>query len=354
LLPLARDVRSIAVIGPLAADKDSPLGNWRGQGQDNSAVSLLEGIRAAVGPLTTVTYAEGAKLLTSPRNFQAPPTYNTDDRSGFHAAVEAARAANVVVVAIGEDAFQSGEGRSQSHIGLKGLQAELLDAVAAVNPKVVAVMMNGRPLVLTAIDARAPAIVETWLGGSQAGHAIADVLFGAYNPSGKLPVSFPRHVGQVPIYYNHKNTGRPGPETTVFWSHYTDVENTPLYPFGHGLSFTSFRYGGLRVSAPEIGLGDRLQVTATITNTGTRAGTEVVQLYVRDMVGSLTRPVKELKGFQRVDLQPGQSRDVTFTLTSADLAFYTARGRWEAEPGQFKVFVGTSSQETQQATFTLR
>jgi beta-glucosidase len=354
VLPIDKSVRSIAVIGPLADDKDAPLGNWRGQGAANSAVSLLEGVKAAVSPGTKVLYAEGAKLITSPRNFGAPSVFNTTDRSGFPAAVEAARAADVVLLAIGEDAFQTGEGRSQADIGLKGLQDELFRAVIEANKKVVVVLMNGRPLTIGHVAEAVPALVEAWLLGSQSGHAIADVLFGDYNPSGKLPASFPRLVGQLPLYYGHKNTGRPGPEVGVTWSHYTDVSNDPLYPFGFGLSYTSFTYSGPKLSAAEIAANGRLQVTVTVTNSGQRAGTEIVQLYVRDLVGSVTRPVKELKGFERVELAPGQARDVTFTIKPADLAFYTALGRWEAEPGAFKVFVGGNSRDVKEASFTLR
>jgi beta-glucosidase len=354
LLPIDKAVRTIAVIGPLANDKDSPLGNWRGQGAANSAVSLLEGVKAAVSPATRVIYAEGAKLMTGPREMSAPPVFNTTDRSGFADAVAAARAADVVLLAIGEDAFQSGEGRSQADIGLKGLQDDLFRAVVEANKKVVVVLSNGRPLAISHIADAAPALVETWLLGSEAGHAIADVLFGDFNPSGKLPVSFPRAVGQEPLYYARKATGRPDELPTVFWSHFTDVPNDPLFPFGFGLSYTTFTYSAPTLNAPEIGMDGRLTVTVTVTNSGSRAGAEVVQLYVRDLVGSVTRPIKELKGFERVELTPGQSRDVTFTLTPADLAFYTARGKWEAEPGGFKVFVGGNSRDLKDASFTLR
>ena len=247
--------------------------------------------------------------------------------------MEAARKADVVLLAIGEDAFQSGEGRSQADLGLKGLQDELLRAVVDANPKVVVVLIGGRPLAIPHVADAVPALVETWLLGSQSGHAIADVVFGDFNPAGRLPASFPRHVGQEPLYYGHKNTGRPGPEQGVTWSHFTDVPNDALFPFGFGLSYTTFAYSEPKLSDAEIGAGGRLRVSVTVANTGARAGAEVVQLYVRDMVGSVTRPVKELKGFQRVELAAGESREVTFTLTPADLAFYTARGRWEAEPG---------------------
>jgi beta-glucosidase len=347
-------VKKIAVIGPLANDKDSPLGNWRAQAVANSAVSLLEGVKAAAGASVQVAYAEGAKLITSPRNFMAPPVFNTTDRAGFPAAVDAAKDADVVLLAIGEDAFQSGEGRSQVDIALKGVQGELLEAVVKANPRVVLVLSSGRPLAIEKEIASAPAVVQTWFLGSQSGHAIADVLFGDYNPSGKLPVAFPRHVGQLPLTYAHKNTGRPGPEPGVTWSRYTDMTNDPLYPFGYGLSYTTFTYSEPKVSAAEIGKGGEVRVTTTVTNTGQRPGVEIAQLYVRDMVGSVTRPVKELKGFQRVDLAPGQSREVSFTLTSADLAFYTAAGKWEAEPGAFKVFVGGNSRDVKEAGFRLK
>ena len=354
LLPLDKTAKTIAVIGPLAADKDAPLGNWRAQAVTGSAVSVLEGIQAAVPSTTRVVHAEGVKLVTGPRNFMARSVINTTDRSGIPAAVEAARSADAVVLAIGEDAFQSGEGRSQADIGLKGLQEELLKAVLEANKRVVVVLMTGRPLTLGWTAENAPAILEAWHGGSQAGHAIADVLFGDTNPSGKLPVAFPRSVGQLPMTYAHKNTGRPGPEPGVTWSAYTDSPNDPLYPFGYGLSYTTFTYSEPKLSASEIGLGGSVQVSVTITNAGKRAGVEVAQLYVRDMVGSVTRPVRELKGFQKVDLQPGQSREVTFTLKTSDLAFYTAAGKWEAEPGAFKVFVGGNSRDVKEAAFNLK
>jgi beta-glucosidase len=354
LLPLDKGVGSIAVIGPLADDKDTPLGNWRAQAVAGTAVSVLEGIQAAVPASTRVVHARGVKLVTGPRNFMARTVLDTTDRSGIPAAVEAARGADLVVLAVGEDAFQAGEGRSQVDIGLRGLQEELVKAVLEANPRTVVVLMTGRPVTLGWIADRAPAILEAWHGGSQAGHAVADVLFGDHSPSGKLPAAFPRHVGQLPMTYAHKNTGRPGPEPGVTWSSYNDMPNDPLYPFGHGLGYTSFTYSEPKVSATEMTPGGSLRVAATVTNAGPRAGTEVVQLYTRDLVGSVTRPVKELKGFQKVTLHPGESREVTFTLTAKDLAFYTASGKWEAEPGAFKVFVGGSSKDVKEAGFTLR
>jgi len=353
LLPLQKR-GTIAVIGPLAADKDSPLGNWRAQAIADSAVSLLEGIQAAVGQSANVVHAEGVKLIVGPRNFLAPSQYNTEDRSGFAEAVAIARSADVVIAAVGEDAYQSGEGRSQADIGLKGLQEELLREIYAVNKNLVVVLMTGRPVVINWIADNVPALLQAWHLGSQAGHAIADILFGAYSPSGKLPVSFPRHVGQLPLYYNHKPTGRPNALDTVVWSHYTDVPNSPLFPFGYGLSYARFEYSEPRLSANEIGLDDKLNITVTVKNTGKRAGTEIVQLYTRDLVGSVTRPVKELKGFQKISLEPGEEGAVTFTLSASDLAFYNGAGKWEAEPGTFKVFVGGNSRDVKEAQFTLK
>jgi beta-glucosidase len=353
LLPLEKG-GTIAVLGPFAADKNAALGSWRAQGEADSAVSLLEGIEAAVGDAAQVIHAEGTKLIVGEQSFGAAPTFVEDDRSGFPAAVDAAGKADVVVMALGEGAFQSGEARSQADIGLKGLQDELLREVRAVNEKVVVVLTAGRPLVITEMAETVPALVNAWLLGSEAGHAIADVLFGDYNPSGKLPASLPRSVGQIPVYYAHKSTGRPATPGNVFSSRYIDTPNEPLYPFGYGLSYTTFEYSAPKVSATEMARDGSVEVSATVKNTGDRAGTEVVQLYVRDLVGSVTRPVKELKGFQRVTLEPGESKNVTFTLAAADLAFYTADGTWEAEPGDFVAFVGPNSRDTQETPFALK
>jgi beta-glucosidase len=356
VLPLQKKAGSIAVIGPFAADRDTPIGSWRAQGEANSAVSLLDGIQAAVGPDVEILYAEGAKLAIGQRDFPFELKLNESDRSGFDAAVEAARKADTVILAIGEDAFQSGEARSQVDVGLKGVQEDLLRAVREANENLVVVLMNGRPLTLMSVDESAAAVVEAWQLGSQSGNAIADVLFGDYNPSGKLPVSFPRHVGQEPLYYNHKNTGRPAPDAPgmVFWSHYTDAPNSPLYPFGYGLSYTTFGYSELSLSSAEMTMDGSVTVSLELSNTGDRAGTEVAQLYVRDLVGSATRPVRELKGFQRVSLEAGETRTVTFELTAKDLAYYTPRGAWEAEPGEFEVFVGGSSEAERSARFMLK
>lgn len=353
VLPLKTAGQSIAVIGPLANDKDNPLGNWRAKAISNSAVSLLEGINAAVEDTKLVSYAEGAKLATSGRAFHSEITINKDDTSGFNQAVSLAQNADVVVLVIGEDAYQSGEARSQVSIELAGVQQALFDTVYAANPNVVVVLMNGRPLAIEAIDNKAAAIVEAWHAGSQAGHGIADVLFGAYNPSGKLPMSFPRSVGQVPIYYNQKNTGRPGPSDAVFWSHYTDSPNSPLYPFGYGLSYTQFDYSDITVEPNNISVSDSVKVSLTLTNSGDRDGAEVVQLYIRDRVASITRPLKELKGFEKVMLKAGESKQVTFTLGPKTLGFYGSDGLYRVEPGEFDIFVGGDSQTLKQTSLTL-
>ena len=353
ILPLAISGQRIAVIGPLADDKDNPLGNWRAKAVANSAVSLLEGVNAAVVDTALITYAQGAPLATAGRAFHSEITINTDDTSGFEQALAVARQADVVVMAIGEDAYQSGEARSQVSVELAGVQQALFDAVSAVNDQIVVVLMNGRPLAISTIADKATAIVEAWHAGSQAGHGIADVLFGAYNPSGKLPMSFPRNTGQLPLYYSQKNTGRPSSEDDVFWTHYTDSPNTPLYPFGYGLSYTQFDYSAIELSATSMAVDESLEVSVTVTNSGKRDGVEIVQLYIRDRIGSVTRPIKELKGFARVALKAGESQQVSFTLDEKTLGFYSSQGDYRVEPGAFDVFVGGGSEQLERRSFEL-
>jgi beta-glucosidase len=355
LLPLKKEGQKIAIIGELAADKDVPLGSWRAKAITGSAVSLLEGMKNAVSNSANLTFAKGPKYVSGKSLFSGPLEFNTTDRTGIEEAVNIAKSADVVVLALGENCFQTGEGRSQADIRMKGLQQELLEAVCAVNKNVVVVLMNGRPIEIGWMAKNVTAIVEAWHLGSEAGHGIADVLFGDYNPAGKLPVSFPATVGQVPIYYNHKNTGRPfGGAESVFWSHYTDASNAPLYPFGFGLSYTTFAYSDLKLSAPALAKGEKLQVSVTVKNTGKVAGEEVVQLYIRDLVGSITRPVKELKAFEKIKLNPGESKVVNFPLGENDLAFWGADNKFKAEPGDFKLWVGTNSAEGLEASFKLK
>lgn len=353
LLPIKSSVRSIAVIGPLADDKDSPIGNWRAQGEANSAVSVLEGIKSAAGKNVKINYAQGTTLGVGERSFLMPLEINKTDRSGFSKAIEMAKKSEMVVMVLGEDAFQSGEGRSQANIKLAGLQQELLEEVFKVNKNIALVLLNGRPLEITWSAENIPSIVEAWFLGTESGNAIADVLFGTYNPSGKLPVSFPRSVGQEPLYYNQKNTGRPSNAEHVTYSHYTDVAKDALYPFGFGLSYTTFKYGDIAISSEAMNAEETLTVTIPVTNTGKVAGKEVVQLYLHDLVGTTTRPVKELKGFEMISLQPGETKNVSFTITEKMLQYYTANKKWESEVGDFDVMIGGNSKDLKTITFSL-
>ena len=358
LLPLNKNAKSIAVIGPLADDKDTPIGNWRAKGETNSAVSLLEGIKRTVSPDTKIVYEKGVSLLTKEypkgRGFLMPLNFNTDDKSGIQAAVNAARNVEVVVLAIGEMALQTGEGRSQTNIKLIGVQQELLEAIYKVNKNVVIVLMNGRPLDISWAAENIPSILECWLLGSQSGNAIADVLFGDYNPSGKLPVSFPHNVGQEPLYYNQKMTGRPYNPTHVTFSAYRDAPKTALYPFGFGLSYTTFEYKNLKLDNTEIPKNGEIKVTVDVTNTGDKDGEEVIQLYIRDLVGSITRPIKELKGFEKIMIKAGETKTVTFIINDELLQFYSINKKWEVEPGDFKIFVGGSSNTSLESEFKLK
>ncbi|MBF0695464.1 MAG: beta-glucosidase BglX [Flavobacterium sp.] len=353
LLPLKKSGQRIAVIGALADDKSSMLGSWRGASKDGSAVSVLEGLSEYED--NQLSYEKGALLAIGTPVFMTEAKINTTDKSGFAAAVNSARNADVVIMVLGELGFQSGEGRSRANLDLPGLQQELLEEVYKVNKNIVLVVTSGRPLALTWADENIPAIVQAWQLGTQSGNAIAQVLYGDYNPSGKLPMTFPRNIGQVPIYYNHKNTGRPtmNGEDSVFWSHYIDESNDPLYPFGYGLSYTTFEYSNLKMSGDKLNKNGELTVSVDLKNTGKVDGKEVVQMYIRDLVGSSTRPVRELKGFELVGLKPGESKTISFKINSKLLEYYTARNKWEAETGDFQVFIGGSSRANLVANFEL-
>lgn len=340
LLPLKKSGLNIAVIGALAEDKDSPLGSWRGEADPNSAISVLEGLIEY--PDNKYNFAKGADLVLEQPVFLKEVKLNTTDRSGFAQAIQAARSADIVIAVMGENGFQSGEARSRSEIKLPGLQQELLEELVKVNEKIILVSMSGRPLDLSWEDEHLPAILQVWHLGSQSGHAIAQVLYGDYNPSGKLPMSFPRNVGQLPLYYNQKSTGRPfNPgDDIVFWSHYSDVPNDALYPFGHGLSYTSFSYSDLRAEVLE---NQQVKIKVNLKNTGSREGEEVVQLYLHDHFSSLTRPVRELKGFQKISLQPGEVKSLEFLLRKEELGFFDGEGNLQVEPGEFTVMIGGSS-----------
>jgi beta-glucosidase len=351
LLPLKKAGIKIGLIGALANDKTSPLGSWRIAAEDNTAISVLEGLQKYKE--NQLTYAKGAEVTVGRTQFVWETKINTTDKSAFAEAISLAKKVDVVVMVLGEHGLQTGEGRSRTDLGLPGVQQELLEEIYKVNTNIVLVLNNGRPLVIPWADAHIPAIVEAWHLGTQSGNAIAQVLYGDYNPSGKLPMTFPRNVGQVPIYYNYKNTGRPTmsePES-VFWSHYSDEKNTPLYPFGYGLSYSKFEYSNLKLSSNSFSKNGELKVSFTLKNIGKVAGKEVSQMYIRDLVASSTRPVKELKGFELVELQPNESKEVTFTINEKMLQFFTANSKWETEPGDFKVFIGGSSKTTLEGGF---
>ncbi|HEX8144869.1 MAG TPA: beta-glucosidase BglX [Pyrinomonadaceae bacterium] len=374
-LPLSKSVRTIALIGPLADDPKAMLGSWAGDGRPEDTVTLLAGIKAKVAPQTRVLYAKGVAIegrgvsgnydaapadasnaggtnVASAANTEAARLATTPAAAdSIEQAVRVAREADVVVIAVGETAEMSGEAASRTSLDLPGRQLELIQAIHQTGKPYAVVLMNGRPLTINWLAENSPAILETWFAGTQAGNAIADVLFGDVNPGGKLPVTFPRAVGQVPIYYNHKNTGRPPDVNNKYSSKYLDVPWTPLFPFGYGLSYTQFRLADLRLSATSIRPDGRLTVSVEVENTGKRAGDEVVQLYIRDVASSVTRPVRELKGFERVALRPGEKRRVEFQLTPEHLGFYNREMRFVVEPGTFKVFAGTSSEGGLEASF---
>ena len=356
-LPLKKEGQKIALIGPLAADKNSPLGNWRIAAENNTAISVLEGLQTYKG--NKINHEQGVRLVNKiPSGFHEEVSINETDRTGFEAAKKAAAEADVVVMVLGEYGFQSGEARSRANLDLPGLQQELLEEVFAINQNIVLILMNGRPLILNWAEQNLPSILEVWHLGTQSGNAIAQVLYGEYNPSGKLPMSFPRNVGQMPLYYNHKSTGRPGADGedqgSVFWSHYIDEENTPLYPFGHGLSYTDFSYSDVELSSSEINEENSIEASIVLTNIGKVEGKEVVQLYLQDPFASAVRPVRELKGFELVNLKAGESKKIRFTITKKMLEFYSAKNIWEAEAGKFNVFIGGDSNTTRKAEFILK
>ena len=339
LLPLKKDQKQIAVIGALANDKNSPLGSWRIGSDDSSGVSFLEALKKYT---QNYTYAKGADLITGPAVFSQELKINETDKSGFKAAIDLAKKSSVVIMVLGEHGFQTGEGRSRTKLDIPGVQQQLLEEVYKVNKNIILVLMNGRPLAIKWADENIPAIVEAWQLGTESGNAIAQVLFGDYNPAGKLPMSFPKTVGQVPIYYNHYSTGRPNPKPDVFWSHYTDESYQPLYPFGYGLSYSKFEYSNLKIDDTD---AKNIKVSITIKNSGKVMGEEVVQLYIKDKVASVVRPVKELKGFKKIRLNPNESSVVQFVLTNAELGFFNNTGDFIVEPGDFDIMVGTNSME---------
>jgi beta-glucosidase len=341
--------KSTAVIGPLGNDQHDMLGPWWGQGRDADAVSVFTGIKAQ-NPNTTFTPG-----CTMSNNDLDDPANECASNAGFPAAVAAARAADQVVLALGETREMSGEAESRSNLDLPGRQQELIDAIAATGKPFTVVLFNGRPLTLTQVAASSPAILEAWFGGVEAGNAVADVLFGKVNPGGKLPVSFPRRVGQVPIYYNHEPTGRPCDPTQKYNSRYRDIPScSPLYGFGFGLSYTTFKVDNLRLSSPTVGPNGTETAQVDVQNTGTRKGDEVVQLYIHDPVASISQPVRRLRGFQRVTLKPGQKTTVTFHLDRNDFGFFDNGGNLRVERGRIDVYAGDSAESaTDVQSFTV-
>ena len=342
LLPLKKSGQKIVLLGSLAESKNSPLGSWRIAADSNTAVSVLEGMQQYKG--NSLNYVKGLDLTTLEPTFLTEVQYNTTDKSGFEAAKNAAKEADVVVMVLGEHGFSSGEARSRTNLDLPGLQQEFLEEIYKVNPNIVLVLNNGRPLTISWAAEKIPTIVEAWQLGTETGNAVAQVLYGDYNPSGKLPMSFPRNIGQVPIAYNHYSTGRfTNKDNNVFWSHYSDVEKTPLYPFGYGLSYTTFEYSNLKINKKTFSKGEKVEVSVDLKNTGKVIGKEVAQLYLQDEFASVVRPVKELKGFEMIELKAGETKTITFTLTDAELGFYNNQNEFVVEPGSFKVMVGGSS-----------
>ncbi|WP_369753103.1 beta-glucosidase BglX [Flavobacterium sp. WC2409] len=353
LLPLKKSGLKIAIIGALANDKNSPLGSWRIAADDDTAVSVLEGMQQYKN--NKLVYEKGTDVSVGKQLFVQEVQINSTDFSGFEAAKKVAIESDVVVMVLGEVGFQSGEGRSRTELGLPGNQQQLLEEIYKVNKKVVLVLNNGRPLALPWASATIPAIVEAWQLGTQTGNAVAQVLYGDYNPSGKLPMSFPRNVGQCPIYYNSYSTGRPiDKDSNVFWSHYIDVEKTPLYPFGFGLSYTNFKYANLKISNTTPKKGEQVKVSVEVSNMGQYDGKEVVQLYVNDAVASIARPVKELKGFELIVLNKGETKTIEFNLTDKELGFYNNAGEFLVESGLFNIMVGGNSIEGLSSSFELK
>ena len=358
ILPLKKS-GIIALVGPLADDQQNLLGSWRAAGDWRQAVSVLTGISNVAGSTVTILHAKGANLVDDPalratlKAFGAEiPVDARSPQQMVAEAVSVAARADVVVAVLGESSSMSGEAASRSDIGLPENQKELLRELVETGKPVVLVIMNGRPLTLGWEAEHCGAILETWFGGIEAGNAVADVLFGDYNPSGKLTASFPRNVGQIPIYYNHKNTGRPykGDPSFKYVSRYLDVPNDPLYAFGYGLSYTTFSYGDVKLSKTALAGEETLVASVGVTNTGERAGEETVQLYLSQPVASVTRSVEDLRGFQKVRLQPGETREVTFRITPEDLKFYNGKLEYDWEPGEFMVRIGGNSVQVKSAT----
>lgn len=343
ILPIQKTVKTIALIGPLADSKRDMQGAWAAANDADRVVTLLKGLQQKLGTGVRITYVKGTSI-------------KTNDTTGFAEAVKVAKSADLVIMALGEAYDQSGESRSRAELGLPGSQDELFTAVQATGKPVVAVLMAGRPLIFNNIANKANAILYAWFLGDQGGNALADVLTGAVNPSGKLPVTFPRSVGQIPLTYNDYKTGHPyNANVFQYQTGYIDVVNAPRYAFGHGLSYTTFKYADLKLDKTLTTKTGKITASFTLTNTGSRAGEEVVQMYIHDPVASVVQPTKKLKGFQKVALNPGESKNITFTIDNETLSFYNQQLKWDSEPGKFKVMIGGASDDLKlQADFELK
>lgn len=361
-LPLQRK-GTIALVGPLANTASNMPGTWSVNADMSKVPTLLQGLTEVAGNKVKIVHALGSNLIADPNqqiwgtaHGRDIPRDNRPESEIIAEAVKVAEKADVVVAALGEASEMSGESSSRTDIGIPDTQKRLLEALLKTGKPVVLVLFAGRPMTLTWEQANVPAILNVWFGGVEAAKAIGDVLFGDVNPSGKITMTFPQNVGQIPLYYAHKMTGRPlgdKPWFTRFWSNYLDVTNDPLYPFGFGLSYTKFTYGDVKISSSTLKPGQKINVTTTITNSGSIAGEEVVQLYIRDLVGTSTRPVKELKGFQKISLQPGETKTVTFAISEEMLRFYNSQLKFVSEAGDFKAFVGTNSRDVKEVAFKL-
>jgi beta-glucosidase len=341
VLPLSEDLKSIAVIGPLADSKKDMPGSWSKSCDPKDMVTFLDALNTRFGGTTKIKYEKGCDVIG-------------DDRSGFKAAIRAASKSDVILVAMGESKELSGEASSRSDISLPGIQKELLKELKKLNKPIVLILFNGRPLSIPWETENMDAILEAWFPGNEAGNALVDVLFGKFNPQGKLTVSFPRSVGQVPIFYNHKNTGRPeGGGEKFFVTRYIDNSNQPLFPFGYGLSYTTFEYSEIKLEAPQLTYDGILHATVKVKNTGKYKGVETVQLYIRDLVASSTRPIKELKNFQKVELAPGEEEEVKFDIKEEDLRFWNNNKLYLSEPGKFQLFIGSDSENVKKTEFEL-
>ncbi len=332
LLPLSKSLKTVAVIGPVADDPRTHMGRWKAEGERKDVITLLQGLKKKL-PNTKFLYAKGTD-------------FDTEDRSGFQEAISVAKQAEVVVLAIGESQKHSGEASSRASIDIPGIQMELVKKLHTLGKPMVVVLYNGRPLTINWINDHIPAILEAWIPGTEGGNAVADILFGDYNPSGKLPITFPYSVGQIPIFYSYKNTGRPDDGSDTKWaSKYYDIPNEPLYPFGYGLSYTNFKYSDLKIKKSKVTMSDTITFSMSITNAGKVPGEEVIQVYTRDLLASVTRPVKELKRFKKVLLKPGETKTISFSITANDLKLLNEQLQWITEPGEFQLLIGSSSSD---------